>query len=393
MIDGFSVAGTDRINDRISLKVIGMDPIIVRLGDRSYKILIEKSLKALPGQLKSMDPGTDAVLITNPKINSLFGKSIRNSLKGSGLRVSSILVPDSERAKSVKEAVRLLGAISRIDGRGKRLCVIALGGGVVGDLSGFVASIYKRGIPYIQIPTTLLAQVDSSIGGKVAIDLSAGKNLTGSFYQPRLVYTNISFIKSLSARDFISGMAEIIKYGIIRDKDLFNYLGDNRSAILRRETKSLKEMITRCAKIKADIVSKDERERESIRTILNFGHTAGHAIETAFSYSGFYSHGEAVGLGMIVAARISNRMGYLSAANLLKIEEMIGSFGLPIKIKRADVRKIMRSLAYDKKFIHGVTRFVLPVRVGKVIIKERVPEDMIRRELNILLLKTMPADG
>lgn len=374
------------------MKVIKMNLVIVRLGDRSYKILIEKSLKMLPRQLKHLDLGTDAVLITNPKINSLFGKSVRCALKGSGLRVSPVLVPDSEKAKSIKEVVRLLGVISKIDGKGKRVCVVALGGGVVGDLAGFIASIYKRGISYIQIPTTLLAQVDSSIGGKVAIDLAEGKNLTGSFYQPRLVYIDISFIKGLSRRDFISGMAEIIKYGIIKDRALFTYLRNNRSAILRRETKALEEMIARCAKIKADIVSKDERECKSIRTILNFGHTAGHAVETAFSYSGVYSHGEAIGLGMIIAARISNRMGHLSVANLFKIEEMIGSFGLPSKIKRVDTCKIMRSLAYDKKFIHGITRFVLPVRIGKVIIKERIPEEMIRQELNRLSLKTTPAD-
>ena len=369
-----------------------MDQIIVRLGDRSYSILIEKNLKMLSRQLKSLNLGTDAILITNPKVNSLFGKSVKSAIDSSGLKVSQVLVPDSEKAKSVKEAVRLLGAISRIDGKGKRICVAALGGGVVGDLAGFVASIYKRGIPYIQIPTTLLAQVDSSIGGKVAIDLAAGKNLTGSFYQPRLVYIDISFIKDLSRRDFISGMAEIIKYGTIKDKALFNYLRDNRSAILRRETKAIKEMIARCAKIKADTVSKDERELRSIRTILNFGHTVGHAIETAFGYSGLYSHGEAIGLGMIAAARISNRMGYLPVTDLFKIEETIGSFGLPVRIKRVDTRKIMRSLAYDKKFIHGVTRFVLPVRIGRVIIKERIPEEMIRQEVNRLSFKITPAD-
>jgi 3-dehydroquinate synthase len=369
-----------------------MNATTVRLGDRSYKIRIEKSLKMLPRQLKSLNLGTDAVLITNPKINSLFGKKVKYALRDSGLKVNPVLVPDSERAKSVKEAVRLLGAISRIDGKGKRICVVALGGGVVGDLAGFVASIYKRGVPYIQIPTTLLAQVDSSIGGKVAIDLTTGKNLTGSFYQPRIVYIDISFIRDLSRRDFISGMAEIIKYGIIKDKRLFNYLRDNRSAILRRETKALLEIITRCVKIKAGIVSKDERERKSIRTILNFGHTAGHAIETASGYSGYYSHGEAIGLGMIVAARISNRLGRLSAADLLKIEDTAGSYGLPTRIKRIDTRKIMRSLAYDKKFIHGVTRLVLPVRIGKVVIKERIPEEVIRRELKRLSSKITPAD-
>lgn len=369
-----------------------MNSIIVRLGDRSYKILIEKSLKGLPRQLKALNLGTDAAIITNPKINSLFGKKVQNALKDSGLRLKPLLVPDSERAKSLKEAVRLLDAISKIDGKGKRLCVVALGGGVVGDLAGFVASLYKRGIPYIQIPTTLLAQVDSSIGGKVAIDLAAGKNLTGSFYQPKLVYIDISFVKDLSERDFVSGMAEIIKYGIIKDKALFKCLRDNKGAILRRDTKALLEIIARCAKIKAEVVSKDERERKSVRTILNYGHTAGHAIETAFGYSGFYSHGEAIGLGMIVAARIANRMGYLSGVDLVKIEDIIRSFGLPTRIRRINTGKIMRSLAYDKKFIHGITRFVLPVRIGKVVIKERIPEEMIREELDRLSAKTPPAD-
>lgn len=369
-----------------------MEPIIVRLGDRSYKILVEKNLGKLPRELKALKLGTDAAVITNPKINSLFGKKVMSALKGSGLKLRPVLVPDSEKAKSLKEASRLLGKISKIDGKGKRLCVIALGGGVVGDLAGFVASIYKRGIPYVQIPTTLLAQVDSSIGGKVAIDLAAGKNLTGSFYQPKLVYADISFVKRLSGRDFASGMAEVIKYGIIKDRALFGYLHKNKISILRRDTKALLEIIARCAKIKADVVSKDEREHKSIRTILNYGHTAGHAIETSFGYSGHYSHGEAVGLGMIVAARISNRIGCLSGGDLLKIEDTIGSFGLPTRAKRINIGKIMRSLAYDKKFIRGVTRFVLPVTIGKVVIKERIPEGIIREELNKLSSGAISSD-
>ncbi len=361
-----------------------MTAVFVRLGDRSYKILTEKNLDKLPRELKAINLGTDAAVITNPKIKLLFGNNLREVLKDAGLKARFILVPDSEKAKSLSEAVKLLTRISKIDGKGKRVCIVAFGGGVVGDLSGFVASIYKRGIPYVQIPTTLLAQVDSSIGGKAAIDLPAGKNLTGSFFQPKLVYINTSFLKKLSQRDFISGISEIIKYGVIKDKNLFRYLERNKKSILRRDMRSLSAIIKRCAEIKADIVSKDERERRSLRTILNFGHTIGHAIEAACGYSGLYSHGEAVGVGMIAASRISNRMGLISKKELSRIEKLIVSLGLPVYIKEVNVDRIMRSLAYDKKFIHGVTRFVLPVKIGKVIIKERIPYSVISEELNTL---------
>lgn len=362
-----------------------MNVILVRLGDRSYKILTERNLEKLPLELRAVNLGTDAAVITNPKINSLFGRKIRKILKAAGLRTQFILVPDSEKAKSLSEGVNVLTRVSKIDGKGKRVCIIALGGGVVGDLSGFVASIYRRGIPYVQIPTTLLAQVDSSIGGKAAIDLPTGKNLTGSFFQPKMVYIDISFLKKLSRRDFVSGIAEVIKYGVIKDRALFRYLEENKKSILRRDPKALMQIVKGCAKIKADIVSKDERERRSIRTILNFGHTIGHAIEAACGYSVLYSHGEAVGLGMIAASRISNRTGLLSKTELSRIEKLIASFGLPVFIKKVNMGKVMKSLTYDKKFIHGVTRFVLPVRIGKVIIKERIPYSLIREELNALV--------
>ncbi len=361
-----------------------MARITVRLKERSYNIIIDKDLNNLSRQLKNIRLGTDAVVITNPRIRSLFQQKFKNSLKGSTLRLKFVLVPDSEKAKSLGQANRLLKSISEIDGKGRRVCVIALGGGVVGDLAGFVASIYKRGIPYIQIPTTLLAQVDSSIGGKVAVDLPEGKNLVGAFCQPRLVYTDISFLKDLSERDFISGMAEVIKYGIIKDKALFEYLRRNRNAILKRHAETLFKIVRSCAKIKADIVSADERERKSLRTVLNLGHTVGHAIESACAYSKNYSHGEAIAIGMIAAARISNTLGYLSRDALAEIEETIEMFGLPACIKRVTTEKILKSLVYDKKFIHGVTRFVLPVSIGKVIIKEGIAESVIRGELERL---------
>ena len=361
-----------------------MASVSVRLGERSYIIAIEKTLGRLPRELKRLDPGTEIAVVTNPKVKSLFGKSAGDSFKKAGLKARFLLVPDSEKAKSLKEAMRLLASLSRMDGKGKRLCVAALGGGVVGDLGGFAASAYKRGIPYIQVPTTLLAQVDSSIGGKVAVDLPEGKNLVGSFYQPKLVYSDISFLKKLSARDFASGMAEVIKYAVIKDKALFNYLELNRRKILRRDDGALLEIVKRCAKIKAGIVSKDEREKRSIRTILNYGHTIGHAIEAAHGYSNAYSHGEAVGLGMIAAARMSQRLGIFSDGDVSKIEKLIGDFGLPVKMKKADMGKIMGSLSRDKKFIRGVNRFVLPVKIGRAVVKEAIPEPLIREEIKKL---------
>lgn len=375
-----------------------MASVSVRLGERSYIIAFEKSLERLSRELKRLDLGTDVAVITNSKVKSLFGKRVGNSLKKSGLNVKFLLVPDSEKAKSLKEAMRLLASLSKMDGKvprrrgkvppqrekGRRLCVVALGGGVVGDLGGFAASAYKRGIPYIQIPTTLLAQVDSSIGGKVAVDLPEGKNLVGSFYQPKLVYSDISFLKNLSGRDFISGLAEVIKYAVIKDTALFGYLERNRRKILGRDLRALLEIVRKCARIKAEIVSRDEREKRSIRTVLNYGHTIGHAIEAAQGYSNAYSHGEAIGLGMIAAARISQRLGILSAKDLSRIEKLIGDFGLPVNLKKTSVGKIMRSLSYDKKFIRGINRFVLPVRIGKVVIREGIPESMIREEIKRL---------
>lgn len=361
-----------------------MASVSVRLGERSYIIALEKSLDRLPRELKRLDLGTDAAVVTNSKVKSLFGKRVGNSLKKSGLNAKFLLVPDSEKAKSLKEAMRLLASLSRMDGKGRRLCVVALGGGVVGDLGGFAASAYKRGIPYIQIPTTLLAQVDSSIGGKVAVDLPEGKNLVGSFYQPKFVYSDISFLKGLSGRDFASGLAEVIKYAVIKDPALFGCLEHNRQKILRRDPCALLKIVIKCAGIKAGIVSKDEREKRSIRTVLNYGHTIGHAIEAAQGYSSAYSHGEAIGLGMIAAARMSRRLGILSAKDLLRIEKLIGDFGLPVNLKKTGIGKIMRSLSYDKKFIRGVNRFVLPVRIGKVAIKEGIPESVIREEIERL---------
>ncbi|MFA5165356.1 MAG: 3-dehydroquinate synthase [Candidatus Omnitrophota bacterium] len=361
-----------------------MDPIMVRLGDRSYKILVGGSLSAFSGELAGMRLGSDAVIVTNPKVKALFGKAVKGMLEKAGYGAKFITVPDSEKAKSMGEAAKLLASLSASDGKGKRLFVVALGGGVVGDLAGFAASAYKRGIPYIQVPTTLLAQVDSSIGGKVAVDLPEGKNLVGAFYQPRAVFIDTSFLARLSCRDFTSGLAEVVKYAIIGDSRMFAKLEKDRAKVMARDPETLVYIVKRCASIKAGIVSRDEKEKKSLRTVLNYGHTIGHAIEAAWDYSGAYTHGEAVSLGMIAAARIANKLGMIRAGEAGRIESLIGILGLPVKLRKTKVSRIMDSLAHDKKFIHGVNRFVLPVRIGKVTVKEKVPESIIRREIERL---------
>jgi len=262
----------------------------------------------------------------------------------------------------------------------RQVFIVALGGGVIGDIAGFVASIYKRGIPYINVPTTLLAQVDSAIGGKTAVDLSAGKNLVGAFYQPRLVLSDILALDSLSVRQLRAGLSETIKYGIIRDKSLFAFLEKNYREILRREPRKLEAVVYPCSRIKAEIIAVDEREKKGIRTILNFGHTIGHAIEAASGYKGI-GHGEAVAIGMISASYISKRMGLIGPAAYDRIKQLIGAVGLPTGIDRQFISRIINAHYRDKKFIGAKNRFVLIKGIGRPVIKENVRLDLIRESL------------
>ncbi|MEE8360067.1 MAG: 3-dehydroquinate synthase, partial [Candidatus Omnitrophota bacterium] len=288
-----------------------------------------------------------------------------------------IKVPDTEKSKSNLQVVRVIESIVKID-KGRGIFIISLGGGVVGDLSGFVASIYKRGVPYIQIPTTLLAQVDSAIGGKVAIDLTSAKNLVGAFYQPRLVVSDISMLRSLPARQIRSGLGEIIKYGIIKDLKLFSYLEENIYRIKRLNKDALEYIITRSSAIKAQVVHLDEYDNRGIRASLNFGHTIGHALETACGYSKLYSHGEAVALGMVAASRIAVQLGLLEDISLKRIIKLLKEAGLPTEISsRLKTEKIMKAQTHDKKIIRGVNRFVLPVKIGRTRIYEDIPRRLI----------------
>jgi len=353
-----------------------MKTVKLRLDARSYDILVGYNIiNSLGEHLRRLKLGEDAFVISNKTIYNKYGKILKNILKREGIAFKFALVPDSERSKSLSTAYSVIKNISLFDKK-KRVFVVAFGGGVIGDLAGFVASVYKRGIPYIQIPTTLLAQVDSSIGGKTGVDLDQGKNLLGAFYQPRLVLSEVNFIRSLKARQMRSALAEIIKYSLIKDRALFNYLENNYGNLIRGDRRTLEFVIYRCSRIKAKIVEQDEREKKGIRTILNFGHTLGHAIETAGDYNK-YNHGEGVSLGMLLACDISRKLKLITKQKAARIESLIRGAGLPTRIRRISKERIIKAHYRDKKFIGKRNRFVLIRDIGKVTIRENIPINAI----------------
>jgi 3-dehydroquinate synthase len=355
--------------------------IRLNLKERSYDIIIGSDLLKKAGRLiRKVDPGTDAVVITNEKLLALYGKKLARSLVEGGYSVKFETVPDSEKAKSARVALNLASRIARYDRR-KSLFIIAFGGGVVGDIAGFVAAMYKRGVPYIQIPTTLLAQVDSAIGGKTAIDLPIAKNLIGAFYQPRMVISDIGLLETLPTRQLANGLAEIIKYGIIKDARLFKFLERSYAKILLHDASALEYAIQRSARIKARTVESDEFDKTGVRAILNYGHTIGHAIEAACGYSSRYSHGESIAVGMAVAAAISVELGIMEPAEAGRIKALIQRSGLPVLFSGLSLHKIFKALLHDKKFIQGTIRLILPVSIGRVRLVDDVPEKIVKKAI------------
>jgi 3-dehydroquinate synthase len=264
--------------------------------------------------------------------------------------------------------------------------LIAFGGGVISDIAGFAASVFKRGIPYVSIPTTLLAQVDAAVGGKTAVDLACGKNMAGTFYQPRAVVVDVKLLATLPDDIYRDGLAEVVKYAIIQDRALFELLRRDHQSLMRRETATLTKVVARCLAIKAAIVSRDEKETKSIRTVLNFGHTIAHAIEAASGYA--YSHGKAVALGMRVATRIAVHSGACDKKTEQAVTQLLERLRLPVRCaqKKIALRAVMHYLDYDKKRLGATNRFVLPQRIGKVIIKENVPSALIARAVRETIL-------
>lgn len=357
-----------------------MKLIKLNLKERSYNIIIGNNIiNLLPKYIGKLNIGSDAYLITNASIKNKYGEIINKTLKQSGFSVRFKLVPDTEKSKSLYMVSSLIKDITDYDKK-KRIFLIAFGGGVIGDLAGFAASIYKRGIAYIQVPTTLLAQVDSSIGGKTAVDIMQGKNLIGAFYQPRLVFSDVGFLKTLDLRQIGSGLAEVIKYALIKDPQLFAYLEKKYKDILALKQTALEYVVRRCSYIKAKIVQEDEKEEKGIRIILNFGHTLGHAIEAASAYKK-YNHGEAIAVGMLIASDLSNKLGLISQEVSERIENLIKELGLPTKIQKVSIHDIIRAYYHDKKFIGAKNKFILIKDIGKTKIVENIPTGIIREVL------------
>lgn len=314
------------------------------------------------------------VVITDDCVGDLYGKKFLAALKDMGAVASLIDFPAGESSKNINTVLDITGKL--IEGEADReTCLIALGGGVVGDIAGFVASVFMRSVPYIQIPTTLVAQVDSSIGGKTGIDLPYGKNLLGTFYQPAAVFASLSFLETLPEKEFNNGLAEIIKYGVIDDEKMFRTLEDGIDAVKAKDQKILLNLVESCCQIKRSIVEIDEKE-QGLRRILNFGHTLGHALETISKFT--ITHGEGVALGMIAAARISEKMGYLKNGEAGRIAALIRQTGLPVKIpKSLDGEKIIAQLRMDKKKKDGIIHFVLLKKIGMPFIHANIEHKLI----------------
>ena len=357
-----------------------MKIIQVKLKNNPYKIHIGYNLlRDVPKYIESLKLGNFGLVITSPKILALHRKAIKTAFGSRNYKITTVI--DGEAAKSKKWLSTIIEELLKTDNLGRKLFIICLGGGTIGDLGGFAASIYKRGIPYIQIPTTLLGQIDSSIGGKTAIDLKEAKNILGSFYQPKAVFIDPGFLKTLSTKEMGQGLAEAIKYGVIQDRDFFDFLKKNHKKILQLNPTYILKLISICAGIKAKIVAEDEQEKKGLRTILNFGHTFAHAIESSLKYKKI-SHGEAVSLGMIYAAHLSKLLKKCPNQAVNQIEEIISLFSLPNSIK-FDSISIYKSLTYDKKFISGKIRMVILRKIGKVEVIEGISPKKIKKTLKI----------
>lgn len=355
-----------------------MKTVRVDLGSRGYNIYIGKGLIAkLPSLVTTPVPDVPIFVITNRKVKSLHGGKLKKVLKHISKKILFYEIPDSEKAKSFPVYIKTIRALTRFARKTKPL-VFAFGGGVVGDLAGFVASAYRRGVPYIQIPTTLLGQVDSAIGGKVAIDVKEAKNIVGNFYQPKMVLCDLDLLKTLPEKELRNGLVEIVKYGIIKDRGLFLFLEKSIGEILRRDTKALLHVISKSCSIKAAVVEKDELDTKDVRAMLNFGHTIGHAIETASRYSKLVTHGRAVAAGMVAAGLIAVNLKMFTQKDFKKICSLIEKVAPRMKIKGITPKSILKALSYDKKFIYGGNRFILPKQIGLVKIVERVPEAIVK---------------
>ncbi len=353
------------------------ETVSVPLGERSYDILVGPGLLSeLPALLDEFRPGRKFILVTDSNVADFLAHDLVALFESAGMNVPVVTFPAGEESKCMDTIVSMAREMIAL-GADRGSVILALGGGVTGDMAGFLASVFMRGIEFIQLPTTLLAQVDSSVGGKTGVDLPEGKNLLGTFAQPARVYADIGVLCTLPARELRNGIAEVIKYGMIWSEDLFSMLEDNWWDVINLEPLTTAEIVKQSCTIKADVVSRDEREG-GLRRILNFGHTAGHAVEASSDYS--IPHGEAVSMGMMVAACISRNRGLLPPEAVSRLKALLQRFGLPTSIPGTVTDEdIIRLIQHDKKVRDGKVHFVLCNAIGKTLIADDVSSEEVIR--------------
>ena len=357
-----------------------MKRLTIDLSDRSYDILINRNILPKIGEfISNQFKPSRIIIVTHPSVKNLFGEKINSGLACIGNSFDFIEIPEGETSKTLQQAEFIYDRMLEMN-CDRKSAMIALGGGVIGDLTGFIAATYQRGIPFIQIPTTLLAQVDSSVGGKTAINHSRGKNMIGAFYQPKLVIIDLDTLQTLPKKEFRAGLAEVVKYGVIADVKLFNFIENNTKEILSLNSDCLEHIIETSCSIKARVVEKDERENRH-RMILNFGHTFGHSIETLTNYTK-YLHGEALAIGMIQAAWLSVETGRCTKEVPIRITNLLKKIGLPTQPPDLKSQSIIESMYHDKKTSHNKLRFILVKDIGSVEIVDDVPQVPIKLVLD-----------
>ena len=358
------------------------ETVHIDLGDRSYPIVISGGAMALADTFAVCPKASQALIVSNVTVAPLYADRLKAQLQQRYARVEVLQLPDGEAHKNWNTLQTIFDALMQ-NGADRKTVLFALGGGVVGDMTGYAAASFMRGVPFVQVPTTLLSQVDSSVGGKTGINHPLGKNMIGAFYQPQLVVCDLDTIDTLPARELSAGLAEVIKYGPIADMDFLDWLEANMDALMARDKKALAFAVRRSCEIKADVVSKDEKEAD-IRAILNFGHTFGHAIEAGMGY-GVWLHGEGVGAGMVMAAELSQRLGMVDAAFVQRLRTLIARAGLPVRGAVLDDKdnagRYLELMRHDKKSQAGAIRFVLIDGPGKAIVRE-APDALVREVID-----------
>ena len=355
-----------------------MQTLRVELGSRAYSIFIGSGFIARPEMLVPFIRSARVAVVTNATVAPLYLERLAAGLAASGLDVVRIVLPDGEAYKNWETLNSVYDRL--LEGRcDRQTTLIALGGGVIGDLAGFAAATYQRGVPFVQVPTTLLAQVDSSVGGKTAINHPSGKNMIGAFHQPLAVLADVDTLATLPARELRAGLAEVIKHGLIGDLGFFEWIEANIGQLLARDSEALVHAVRRSCEIKAKIVALDERETGQ-RALLNLGHTFGHAIEIAKGY-GAWLHGEAVATGIVMAADLSRRLGYLSDDDVRRVIALLERTGLPVTVSGMTAPRFIELMSVDKKAAAGRTRFVLLERLGSAVINGDVPQDALHAML------------